>query len=54
MRIVRLSDGKNPIMVHLYFQDSRDQKWLERAGKNAVGVIKVDSVVELLEHINSK
>lgn len=52
-RVARLSEGVDPIMVHVYFKDTRDEKWLRRAGRSAVGVIKVNSVEELLSSINT-
>jgi len=52
-RIARLSEGADPIMVHIYFKGTRDEKWLKRAGKSAVGVNRVNSVEELLSSVSN-
>lgn len=51
-RVVRLSDGSRPIMIHIYLKDTKDQNWLNRAGIGAIGAIRVDSVEECINHIN--
>ncbi len=53
-RVVRLSEGNAPIMVHIYLKDTKDFSWLNKAGIEAVGAIRVDSVKELLNHINER
>jgi superfamily II DNA or RNA helicase len=50
-RVVRLSDGQTPVMVHIYLKDTKDENWLKKAGWQSVGCIKVDSVQECLDHI---
>ncbi len=53
-RIVRLSEGKTPIMIHIYLKNTKDQRWLQKAGYQAVGVTRVDTVEELLNHIEAR
>lgn len=53
-RVVRLNEGNVPIMIHLYLKDTKDFNWLNKAGWQAVGALKVDSVEELLDHIKER
>lgn len=53
-RVVRLSDGKTPVMIHIYIKDTKDEKWLIKAGWQAVGALRVESVEGLLNHINQR
>ncbi len=43
--------SKLPVMIHIYLKDTKDFTWLSKAGREAVGAIRVDSVEQLLEHI---
>ena len=51
-RIVRLSEGKTPIMIHIYLTNTKDEQWLRKAGAQSIGRRIVYSVEELLEFIN--
>jgi superfamily II DNA or RNA helicase len=54
-RVVRLSgNDRLPVMVHIYLKDTKDQGALFSAGFQAVGAIRVDSVDELVEHLNGR
>jgi superfamily II DNA or RNA helicase len=55
-RVCRLNkdDNTRPIMVHIYLKDTKDQNWLNSAGYGALGAIRVNTVDELLEHLESR
>ncbi len=53
-RVVRLSEGSVPIMIHVYLKNTKDEKWLYKAGHGAVGALRMHTVDELLDHVKSK
>ena len=53
-RVVRLSEGATPIMIHIYLKDTKDEKWLKKAGFGSVGAIRMHSVDELLSQIKRR
>lgn len=54
-RVCRLDESSDvrPIMVHIYLKNTKDQYWLQSAGFGAIGAIKLNSIDELLNHLNT-
>jgi len=51
-RISRMVEGEqDPIMIHIYLKDTKDEDWLVRGGIKAIGVKKVSSVEELINDV---